>query len=102
MYKYRILISVFLLAALLFAGEASADTYYADSEAHFLDNLSLSTDNDTFIITCDLNITANITISKNITIIADRPSTLMANNSNRLFYINATGLLTLEDGLTLT
>jgi len=101
-YKYRILISVILIAAVLFAGGASADTYYADSEAHFLDNLSLTTDNDTFIITSDFNITANITISKNITIMSDRPSTLTANNSNRLFYINATGLLTLEDGLTLT
>jgi len=101
-YNYLLPIFVFLLAVLLFVGGVSADTYYADSEAHFLDNLSLSTDNDIFIITCDFNITANITISKNITIMSNGPSTLTANNSNRLFYINATGFLTLEDGLILT
>ena len=100
LFRYRFLITVFLLAVVLFVGGASATTYEADTTANFTTNLSAAENGDTILITGDFTV-SNVTIDKEITIRSDASHTLTA-SSDRLFYINATGNLTLGDGVTLT
>ena len=102
LFKYRHLITLFLLAAVLVSG-ASAATYEADTTANFTTNLSAAPTGSTIIITGDGIIVSNASIDKIITIKSDgTPRTLTAASGKRLFYINSTGDLTLGDGVNLT
>jgi len=98
-FRYRFLITVFLLATVLFVGGASAEVS-VDSQDSLIH--AVTTDNTIINITANFELSENITIDKNITIMSDNSFDLTANNSNRLFYVTPSGNLTLGNGVTLT